>query len=184
MADPVEDEQNCRCGHIPVVGKHGALMNESLFLSVFEREKQRTIAIEGELVQARGSLSRIEQEVARLERDKQSLIAQIGTLSERINETMMRISHLEGANDGAGQFRDLSPANPAFCGRWNVARGLAGDDFDGDGAPDLLVTTIGSRAISSPRAAISCTTRCCASRSRAATRRSRRRTPGAGNRWR
>jgi enediyne biosynthesis protein E4 len=50
------------------------------------------------------------------------------------------------ANDGGGRFRDVSPANPAFCGRWNVARGLAFDDFDGDGAPDLLVTTIGDRA--------------------------------------
>lgn len=44
------------------------------------------------------------------------------------------------------EFRDVSPANPAFCGRWNVARGLACADFDDDGAPDLLVSTIGGRA--------------------------------------
>jgi enediyne biosynthesis protein E4 len=50
------------------------------------------------------------------------------------------------ANDGTGKFRDLSPSNKALCGRWNVARGLACDDFDGDGAPDLLVTAIGDRA--------------------------------------
>lgn len=50
------------------------------------------------------------------------------------------------ANDGHGKFRDLSPANKAFCGRWNVARGLICDDFDDDGAPDLLVTTIGGPA--------------------------------------
>jgi hypothetical protein len=50
------------------------------------------------------------------------------------------------ANDGAGTFRDVSRANRAFCSRWNVARGLASDDFDGDGAPDLLVTTVGGRA--------------------------------------
>jgi hypothetical protein len=50
------------------------------------------------------------------------------------------------ANDGTGKFRDLSPANPPFCGRWNVARGLACADFDDDGAPDLLVTSIGGRA--------------------------------------
>lgn len=43
-------------------------------------------------------------------------------------------------------FRDVSPANPAFCGRWNVARGLACADFDDDGAPDLLVSTIGGPA--------------------------------------
>jgi hypothetical protein len=50
------------------------------------------------------------------------------------------------ANDGTGKFRDVSPANKPFCGHWNVARGLACADVDGDGAPDLLVTTIGGPA--------------------------------------
>jgi hypothetical protein len=50
------------------------------------------------------------------------------------------------ANDGTGKFRDLSASNKALCGRWNVARGLACTDFDDDGAPDLLVSTIGDRA--------------------------------------
>jgi hypothetical protein len=50
------------------------------------------------------------------------------------------------ASDGQGKFRDISEANKAFCGRWNVARGLVCLDFDDDGAPDLLVTTIGARA--------------------------------------
>ena len=49
-------------------------------------------------------------------------------------------------NDGTGRFRDRSEANPAFCGHWNVGRGLAQGDFDNDGAPDLLVSTIGGRA--------------------------------------
>ncbi len=50
------------------------------------------------------------------------------------------------ANDGTGKFREISAANPAFCGVWNVARGLMCADFDNDGAPDLLVTATGSRA--------------------------------------
>jgi hypothetical protein len=50
------------------------------------------------------------------------------------------------ANDGTGKFRDVSASNKALCGRWNVARGLARLDLDGDGGPDLLVTTIGDRA--------------------------------------
>jgi enediyne biosynthesis protein E4 len=50
------------------------------------------------------------------------------------------------ANDGHGRFRDLSPVNKAFCGHWNVARGLACTDFDDDGAPDLVTTTVGGRA--------------------------------------
>jgi chromosome segregation ATPase len=115
-----EGSPTFRNAKLQVWRKHAALMGENLFANVFEREKQRTVAIEGELVEARGARSRIEQEVARLERDKQSLIAQIGALSERINETMMRISHLEGANaeirgalDGANRERYAAVARIA-----------------------------------------------------------------------
>ena len=45
------------------------------------------------------------------------------------------------ANDGSGKFRDVSLNNKAFCGHWNVARGLVCDDFTGNGAPALLATT-------------------------------------------
>ncbi|MGH7171840.1 MAG: CRTAC1 family protein [Gemmataceae bacterium] len=48
--------------------------------------------------------------------------------------------------DGRGHFDNLSLQNRAFCGRLNVARALAHGDIDGDGAIDLLVTTIGGRA--------------------------------------
>ncbi len=49
-------------------------------------------------------------------------------------------------NAGQGRFRDISGANAPFCGTPNVARGLAVGDLDGDGAPDLLVTTVAGRA--------------------------------------
>ena len=50
------------------------------------------------------------------------------------------------ANDGHGRFRDISLANAPFCGKPNVARGLACGDVDRDGGLDLLVTAIGGPA--------------------------------------
>jgi hypothetical protein len=50
------------------------------------------------------------------------------------------------AGDGRGHFRDISEQNPPLCGTAAVARGLACGDVDGDGALDLLVTTIAGRA--------------------------------------
>ncbi len=48
--------------------------------------------------------------------------------------------------DGTGRFDNISRQNEAFCGRLNVARGLVRGDIDGDGAVDLLVTTIAGPA--------------------------------------
>jgi hypothetical protein len=50
------------------------------------------------------------------------------------------------ANDGMGRFRDISRANRPFCGAAGVYRGLACGDVDGDGALDLLVTTLAGPA--------------------------------------
>ena len=49
-------------------------------------------------------------------------------------------------NTGSGRFRDASAASPVLCALPNVARTLAAGDFDGDGAVDLLLTTVGGRA--------------------------------------
>jgi hypothetical protein len=49
-------------------------------------------------------------------------------------------------NEGDGRFRDVSPANAAFCGAPAVSRGLIWGDFDNDGAVDLLVTAVAGPA--------------------------------------
>jgi len=50
------------------------------------------------------------------------------------------------AGDGKGRFRDLSPAQPAFCGHAAISRGLAVGDINNDGGLDLLVTGIAGPA--------------------------------------
>jgi len=50
------------------------------------------------------------------------------------------------ANQGEGRFRDISPQNSPFCGSAHVSRGLACGDIDGDGALDLLVTSVSAPA--------------------------------------
>jgi hypothetical protein len=50
------------------------------------------------------------------------------------------------ANDGKGQFRDISLGNTAFCGAYGVNRGLVWGDFDGDGRVDLVMTCVAGPA--------------------------------------
>jgi hypothetical protein len=49
-------------------------------------------------------------------------------------------------NLGKGKFQDLSATNSPLCGTPRVGRGLACGDVTGDGALDLLVTSIAGRA--------------------------------------
>jgi hypothetical protein len=50
------------------------------------------------------------------------------------------------AGVGGGKFRDESASTPALCAWPGMSRGVAVFDLDGDGAMDLLVTTIGGQA--------------------------------------
>ena len=49
------------------------------------------------------------------------------------------------SNDGTGQFNDICARIP-HCAAYRVVRGLAIGDLNGDGALDILVTSIGGRA--------------------------------------
>ena len=50
------------------------------------------------------------------------------------------------ANDGRGNFHDVSGSNPSFCGLAAVGRALLSGDIDNDGDIDLIATTAGGPA--------------------------------------
>jgi hypothetical protein len=50
------------------------------------------------------------------------------------------------ANDGSGNFRDISRGNRDFCGAFAVSRGLIWGDFDDDGRVDLVTTAVAGPA--------------------------------------
>jgi len=79
--------------------KHASLLTNDVFANVFEREKRLSIAVDNDLVEAKGLQAHLRQTIDRLERDKQSLIDKIGTLQERINEAAVNRSGLEAANE-------------------------------------------------------------------------------------
>jgi LmbE family N-acetylglucosaminyl deacetylase len=78
--------------------KHAELINENVFANVLERQKKRLTMTLNDAVDARGLQNHLEIDVARMQREKATLGAEIQALHNRVNEALMRISHLEGAN--------------------------------------------------------------------------------------
>jgi LmbE family N-acetylglucosaminyl deacetylase len=78
--------------------KHAALIDENLLADVFEKQKRRLNAVHNETVEANGRQNHLETDIARLQREKATLGGEIQALHNRVNEALMRISHLEGAN--------------------------------------------------------------------------------------
>jgi LmbE family N-acetylglucosaminyl deacetylase/glycosyltransferase involved in cell wall biosynthesis len=95
-----------RAAKLQVWNKHRALLDDHVFANAFERLKRRALTLAGDAVEARGSLSLVEQNAARMERnvarseqEKATLISEIQAQHERLNAAMMRIATLEGSND-------------------------------------------------------------------------------------
>lgn len=95
--------QRFRDAKLQIWRKHAALMSPDAMANVFEREKQRTIALQNELTEAKGlrghfeqNIARLQHDVARLEGDKATLIAELQRQSERLNELTMQTCTIEG----------------------------------------------------------------------------------------
>jgi len=93
-----EGSERFRKAKLQVWKKHAALIDENVIANVFELQKRRLTAVHNEAVEAKGLQNHLEVDIARLQRDKKTLGVEIQSLHNRVNEALMRISHLEGAN--------------------------------------------------------------------------------------
>ena len=98
--------QRFRDAKLQIWRKHAALIDHDTIANVFEREKQRALGVESDLVEAKGlrahfeqNIARLQRDAARLEGDKATLIGELQRQSERLNEAIVRIATLEGANE-------------------------------------------------------------------------------------
>ena len=93
-----EGSARFRQAKLQIWKKHADLINENLIASVFENQKRRLVAVYNDAVEAKGLQNHMEIDIARLGREKATLSGEIQALHNRVNEALMRISHLEGAN--------------------------------------------------------------------------------------
>jgi LmbE family N-acetylglucosaminyl deacetylase len=97
ILDSPEGSARFRAAKLQVWDKHRDLLSDDVLANVFERQKRRVVGLESEVADARGVHGLAEQTMAQGERDKASLLRDLGALQERLNEALMRISLLEGA---------------------------------------------------------------------------------------
>lgn len=93
-----EGSARFRAAKLQVWKKHRALIDEELMANVLEQQKRRMIRMQNDVVEAKGLQGQFQTDIARLEREKAMLLGQLQQSQNRINEILMRISHLEGAN--------------------------------------------------------------------------------------
>jgi LmbE family N-acetylglucosaminyl deacetylase/glycosyltransferase involved in cell wall biosynthesis len=98
LANP-EGSPRFRDAKLQLWRKHASLLTHDVLANVFEREKRRAIKIDNELVEAKGLHAHFHRDIDRLERDKRSLIAEIASLQERINEATVRHAALDATNE-------------------------------------------------------------------------------------
>jgi LmbE family N-acetylglucosaminyl deacetylase len=86
-----------RDAKLQVWRKHAALMTHDVFANAFELQKRRAAATFSELAEAKGAGGHLAADVARLQREKNALVDDVGRLQEKVNQLTMRAAELEGS---------------------------------------------------------------------------------------
>jgi LmbE family N-acetylglucosaminyl deacetylase/glycosyltransferase involved in cell wall biosynthesis len=91
-----EGSPRFRDAKLQVWTKHAARIDNNVVANVLERQKRRAGALYSEVVEAKGAADATQQNIARLEREKNALIAQVAESHHTIGGYAQRVRELEG----------------------------------------------------------------------------------------
>lgn len=96
LASP-EGSERFRNAKLQIWRKHASRIDDNLRADVYERQKKRMNALYSDSLYAKGNAAAKEQELQRLEREKQQLIGEIGERANLVNGYALRVRELEGS---------------------------------------------------------------------------------------
>jgi LmbE family N-acetylglucosaminyl deacetylase/glycosyltransferase involved in cell wall biosynthesis len=94
-----EGSAGFRAAKLQIWKKHASLMTPDVTADVFERRKARSRAMHVQTVDLEGRAAHFHDDVIRLGREKQILIAEIASRQHAVNTAIGRATFLEGANE-------------------------------------------------------------------------------------
>lgn len=106
-----EGSPRFRAAKLAVWKKHDAEIGHEVIAGAFERQKQRLNRLAALSTESEGSVSAALRDVARLERDKQELIAHGAEIRNEANGHMFRVRELEGAVRVLGEANEKNGAS-------------------------------------------------------------------------
>jgi LmbE family N-acetylglucosaminyl deacetylase/glycosyltransferase involved in cell wall biosynthesis len=115
IAAAPEGSGKFRDAKLQVWTKHSNKLTNEVIANAWEKQKRRVTDTTAQLVEEKGRISHADENIVRLEREKNELIRQIGALHETTNAKLMYIQQLEGT------IAELRPqaAQTAALGREN-----------------------------------------------------------------
>lgn len=94
LASP-EGSARFREAKLQIWKKHAELLTNDAIANAFERQRKRTGEVYSQLVETKGQVDYSRRDAARLEREKNDLIAQLGAQANDVNGYILRVRELE-----------------------------------------------------------------------------------------